>query len=97
MGGLRIRWGLLLLMALPVAGQAMEPVPAETLHQQPGDAPIVAFQDWLDRWMRNTRGNGTAIRDAAPADAPAATPRPGLDLRINPDDESVFLGWRARF
>lgn len=92
MGGVRAIVGLLMLVpGVATSARAAEP-PVESAQAISVD-PIAPFQVWLDAWLRDASRAAHAVREASLP----AQPQPGLDLRINPDDESVYLGWRGRF
>lgn len=92
MGSVRVLVGLWMLVpGMAISAHAAEP-PAESNQPMTVD-PIAPFQAWLDAWVRDTSRTSQTVREAA---LPVQS-KPGLDLRIDPDDESVYLGWRARF
>lgn len=96
MGGARVLVGIWMLVpGMVLSAHAAEPPAKPTIASTKAIAadPVAPFQAWLDAWMRDTAESARLAQDATLPTQPA----PGLDLRISPDDESVYLGWRTRF
>jgi len=89
MNAARALVGILLVLNGSAPVWASEPAPVEPVTQD----RIAPFQSWMDAWLRNTRDAQQQVREAGLS----GDPDPGLQLRIDPDDESVFVGWRAGF